>query len=147
MEDIKPSTFNFELLDVDNYSTWSTRMRFYLMAKDLWSAVTTTPAPTDATGKKKDEKALAVIVLAVKAHHFPTVADCENAKSAWDALERIYKASSAARQLQLKRQISALKKDANEPLTKYIARARDIYAQLKAAGDSIKETELVAPVG
>ena len=76
----------------------------------------------------------------------PTVASCENAKAAWDALQCIYKGRSAARQLQLKRELSNLKKDANEPLSKYFARARGLYAQLKAAGDSIQEADIVNPI-
>ena len=42
-------------LDVDNYATWSSRIRWLLMSKGLWDAVEQGPKPDQAA----DQKALA----------------------------------------------------------------------------------------
>jgi hypothetical protein len=70
------------------------------------------------------------------------VAECETAREAWDTLAKIYKAKSNAMKLQLKRELNALKKDAAEPLTMYVGRAKNLRDQLKAAGSDIKDEEV-----
>lgn len=47
-----------ELLDVDNYGTWRSKMKFFLITKGLWTAVT-----GDSVDEEKDGKALAQIGL------------------------------------------------------------------------------------
>ena len=56
--------FTVERLDVDNYATWSIRMRALLITKGLWGAVT-----GDSIDPDKDQKALTQIILHVKDHH------------------------------------------------------------------------------
>ena len=85
-----------ERLDVDNYATWKSRMRFLLISKGLWAAVSGTDA-----GPETDLKALAQIGLYVKEHHLPLLERCKTAKEAWDKLESVYQAKSNARKLQL----------------------------------------------
>ena len=125
-------------LDVDNYRSWSSRMRYLLVTKGLWKSVEAGAADND----EKDQKALAVIGLHVKDHHLPTLAECKTAKAAWDALAAVYTAKSNARRLQLKRELNTLKKGASEPVTKYVGRAKDIRDQLAAAGYTIKDDEV-----
>ena len=52
---------SIERLDVDNYRTWSKKMKAVLVTKELWTPVTE-DEPTD---KKADQKALALITLSV----------------------------------------------------------------------------------
>ena len=131
-----------EKLDVDNYATWSVKMKFLLITKGLWAPIT---AQGDVNAAA-DEKALALIGLFVQDHHLGTVANAKSAKEAWMSLENIYQAKSNARRLWLKRELNSLRKVANEPLTKYVARAVDIRSQLAAAGHDIKEDEVVMSV-
>ena len=53
---------SLERLDVDNYATWSVRMRFTLIARGLWEHVINDGEVTDKAG---DQKALALIGLSV----------------------------------------------------------------------------------
>ena len=128
-----------EPLDLDNYGTWSMRMKFLLIHKGLWAATTAEESP-EAT---MDQKALATICLNVKPHHLATVGNCKTAKEAWLTLESIYKAKSVSRRLQLRRELNNLKKEAAEPLTKYVARAKGIWSDLLATGHDIKSSEVV----
>lgn len=129
---------SIEALDLDNYPTWSIRMQMLLTHKDLWEAV--------STGGEKDKKALALICLNVKDHHLLMLSECDTAKKAWDSLKSAYKAKSTARRVLLRREINSLKMEAEEPISKYIARARTISADLKATGHEISESEVAIAV-
>jgi gag-polypeptide of LTR copia-type len=131
--------FGFKKLDVDNYATWSTKMRFLLITKGYWKAV-------QASGEPEDAKALAMIGLCVEDHHLTSIEKCQTAKEAWEALEAVYRAKSTARMLQLKRELNALKKEASEPVTKYIARAKSIRDQLQGAGHHVEDADMVLSV-
>lgn len=123
-----------ELLDVNNYATWSIRMQAYLMVKGLWDAVTSdSPDPT------ADKKALAQIVLHVKDHHLATLKACATSKAAWTMLKTTYEAQTNARKLLLRRALTQLKLGATEPLMVYAARAKDIQTQLNTAGDATSD--------
>lgn len=52
------------------------------------------------------------------------------AKSLWDTLEATYKAKSIAHKIALKRQLNMLRKQADEPITKYAARAKSTWSDL-----------------
>lgn len=126
-----------ELLDVDNYATWRSKMKFLLVAKGLWKAVT-----GDSIDEDKDGKALALIGLYVKNHHLPLLERCTSAKQAWDQLEATYQAKSNARKRQLRKELTQLKMSATEPLTKYVARAKEIQNQLRATGYEVSDQEV-----
>lgn len=123
-------------LDVDNYATWSVRMRLLLTHKGVWAAV------KEGTGSQNDQKALALIGLHVKDHHLMTIAECKSAQEAWNTLEAVYKAKSNARKLHLRRELNSLKKEASEPLTKYVARAKALQSDLLASGHEVKSCEV-----
>lgn len=127
-----------EPLDVNNYATWRSKMKFLLITKGLWSAVT--GASMD---EEKDAKALAQIGLYVKDHHLPMLERCTNAKNAWEQLEVVYQAKSNARKRQLRKDLTQLKMEAHEPLSKYAARAKDIQNQLRATGYDVGDQEVV----
>ena len=79
-----------EPLDLDNYGTWSVRMKFLLIHKGLWAATTAEESPE----ANMDQKALATICLNVKPHHLATVGSCRTAKEAWLILEGSCEGSS-----------------------------------------------------
>lgn len=125
------------LLDVDNYATWKTRMKCLLVIKNLWGVVA--GASSDVTS---DQKALALIGLYVKDHHLSMVESCSTSKEAWEKLEAIYQAKSNARKRQLRKDLSQLKMGMVEPVTKYVARAKEIQNQLRAAGHEVADQEV-----
>ena len=154
---------------MDNYATWSVRMRLILtrhqhgtlsaggrrLAAAQASGVLATQRPSRsfrATNRHHqicdsdtdgDQKALALIGLSVMDHHLPS-GQRETAKAAWDALESVYKAKSMARRVALKREMNSLKKAAEEPMTKYVARAKELRDQLAAAGHITNDEEVAA---
>ena len=130
-------SIQLERLDVDNYATWRRRMKFLLITKGLWTAVT-----GESIDPEKDLKAQALIGLYVKDHHLAELERCDSAKKAWEQLESIYQAKSNSRKRQRRKELSQLKMGAAEPLTKYVARAREIQNQLRAAGHEVTDQEV-----
>ena len=126
-----------ERLDVDNYATWRSRMKFLLVTKGLWTAVT-----GDSIDPGRDDKALALIGLYVKDYHLPVLERCTSAKQAWEQLEAIYQAKSNARKRQLRKELTQLKMGVSEPLAKYVARAKEIQNQLRATGYDVGDQEV-----
>lgn len=124
-----------EPLDVDNYATWRIQMRFGLIARGQWDEAADEPAV--------GLPALALIGLCVKPHHLPMLDKCKTANEAWSYLAETYQAKSNARKLQLRQALTQLKMDPSEPLTKYVGRAKELQAQLGAAGHVVEDRELV----
>ncbi|KAL4447964.1 hypothetical protein ABPG75_005183, partial [Micractinium tetrahymenae] len=108
-----------------------------LISKGLWGAVT-----GDSVDPAVDQKAHALIVLHVSDHHLMTVGSCSSTKEAWDTLKNTYEAKTTARKLILRRELTQLKMGAAEPLTLYAARAKDIQAQLRTAGERVEDQEV-----
>ena len=132
--------FTIEPLDVDNYATWSLRVMMLLKHKGLWSTIERAKDATVDPGT--DQKALSLICLHVQDHHLVTLAMSPTAKAAWESLQQVYKAKSNARSLQLRRELYSLKMAPNEPLTKFVARAKMLRDNLLAAGQDIKSSEI-----
>ncbi|KAL4440104.1 hypothetical protein ABPG75_003105 [Micractinium tetrahymenae] len=126
-----------ELLDVDNYATWRSKMKFLLITKGRWTAIA-----ADTVDETLDGNAFALIGLHVKDHHLPVLERCHTAKEAWQQLEAVYQAKSNARKRQLRKELSQLKMGPAEPLAKYVARAKDIQNQLRAAGYEVADQEV-----
>lgn len=125
------------MLDVDNYATWRTKMMFLLISKGLWGAVTGEQADPE-----KSAKAFAQIGLHVKDHHLSVLERCSSAKAAWEALAAVFQAKGNARKRQLRKELAQLKMGAAEPLSKYVARAKDIQNQLLGVGQEVPDQEV-----
>jgi hypothetical protein len=59
------------------------------------------------------------------------------------ALETLFNRKSAARRMQLRREMSSLAKDPSESMTAYVARASGIRREINASGTAFSEEELV----
>ena len=135
---------HIEPLDLDNYQVWSSKMKFLLVTKGLWSAVQPAAGavvPTDA-----NDKAIAAIGLNVKEHHLSTVNDAASAEALWTTLQQGYQARTLPRMLQLRQQLTTLKKVPGEAVPKYIARAKELWRDLVACGANISEQDVVVAV-
>ena len=125
-----------EPLTVSNYPTWSVRMKMLLVFKDLWEGI------EPGTDVKKSELAKALIGLNVSPEYALTVEDQPDAKTAWEYFKNLFKGKSNARILQLKRDLSSLRQKPGELVATYASRARDVFSELKALGESVKDDEL-----
>ena len=140
------STYVLELLDTDNYKTWSTRMRLALIKSTVWHVVKDGFKSDDPQAVKDNDKAYAMIGLHVKDFHLNTVAATESAKELWDTFGVHFMSKNNAKKLMLRRDLTSLKKQADEPLTKYVARGKSIWSDLVATGYECRESEVTLSV-
>lgn len=131
----KDDTAPFEVLGEGNYANWAFRMEMHLVRKDLWDAV--------QNGGDKDAKAKAEIVRYLPDHYLSTIKEYSTAKAMWAALANLYKSKSIAQQLQLRKQLTSLRKKGGESITQYAGRARELWTALKATGAALDESEVV----
>lgn len=136
--------YKIEALDVDNYPIWSIRMTLALNDKGLWSLVTGDTKVTEDNAAD-NIKAHALICMNVKDHHLVAIHKC-TAKEAWDKLADTYHAKTYARRINLRRELNNIKKKHDEPLTKYVARARMLRDDLAATGMAVEDSELITNV-
>lgn len=125
-----------EPLTVSNYATWSVRMKMLLVFKDLWEGI------EPGTDSKKSALAKALIGLNVSPEYALTVEDQPDAKTAWEYFKNLFHGKSNARVLQLRRELSSLRQKPGELVAEYASRARDVFSELKALGEPIKDDEL-----
>jgi hypothetical protein len=140
MADDSAKGSSIELLDTNNWGTWSFRMKNYLISKGLGGCIDGTGT---TAGSERDQKALSHIALHVKDHHIATISACTTAKAAWDALKALHQAKNMARRQQLRRDLTAIRMNDGEPLTVYFNRAKTMWQDLVATGDTLTESELV----
>ena len=126
-----------EPLSEGNYHSWSIKMRSYLITKKLWRGV-----EDPSANREETVEALALITLNVSDHLLGSLSEMEDAKEAWEHLESTFKSKSVARKLQLKRELQTLKMKGDESVTLYVTRARDIWQELKSAGEKVTDDEL-----
>ena len=133
-----------EPLDVTNYSTWSMRMKLLLVHQGLWTAVE--PTLGTVVDPSTDSKAQSLIGLHVAHHHLHAVVSAVSARAAWETLRATFNATSVSRVMQLKRELLHFTKGAAEPLTKYVARARQLQSDLVSAGSACDDVDVVVAI-
>ena len=131
--------FGFSKLGDNNYGTWRPRMKGVLQAKGYESALTGEEDPNSS-------KAMGLMMMCVQDHLLLTIEKCANAKQVWTALEHLYRQSSTANVLKLKRDLSTLDKRPKETVSQYVARAREIGDQLNAAGSKVDDDDLALAI-
>ena len=65
-----------------------------------------------------------------------------SSKDAWEALEQIFNAKSAARQISPMRELNSLQKQPGKSATVHLARALALRDHLAAAGETVKDKQV-----
>ncbi|XP_033254303.1 uncharacterized protein LOC117193677, partial [Drosophila miranda] len=104
-------SLQIEKLGEDNYDVWSMSMRSVLITTDLWTYVSgkTERPQEEAAGirehlaqwDKADQKALACIILNVKATQLMHIKSCTTSKQAWQKLRHVHVSVGPVRKVQL----------------------------------------------
>lgn len=134
------SKFGFDKLGDSNYATWRMQMKGLLATKDCLGAIR-------AAGDPNSEKAMGLMIMCVEDQHLATIEQAGSAAAAWNALEALYQQTSTANLLQLRKQLTTLEKRSAECIQQYVARARSIADQIRAATNTeVNATDLVLAV-
>lgn len=83
-----------------------------------------------------------MIIIHVEPFHLKTAGAATSAKDLWQQFEQTYRAKSIARQFQLRQQLMTLRMAREEPVTKFIERAKALSSDLTATSHDMKETEV-----
>ncbi len=135
------SRVHLEKLESDNWSTWSRQFRGLFKSKKLHSIIDGTIK--QELDSEKDEQVMGLIELHLGKYLAPMADDCTTAQKLWDKLEATFKAQNTARRLHLRRQLNNLKMEKAEPVTQYIARAKNLAGDLEGVGNKPEPTEVI----
>jgi len=133
------------------YNTWALLLKAHLVTKELPQPIEEPPPPEREAAaleryNRKDRKALAVIILGVKAQHLPTLAEARTARQAWEALVEAFQRKTSARKVQLTLELATLRMGDGEALMTYVGRAKTLRAELGGAGHPVGQDTAVMHV-
>ncbi|KAJ9509139.1 hypothetical protein QJQ45_001625 [Haematococcus lacustris] len=156
------------ILDDDNWPIWSIRTEGLLIEAGLWSVVAdgVTPLPTapaaNVTQQEQaaynaelarsraetalDRKAKAFIQRHVSNLHIFTVKNANSAQDSWETLESQFTQSSVARQSQLQQQLSLLRMEPGESVSRFYARLQQLLTELEACSCETSESTVVLAI-
>ena len=123
-----------------NYSTWKYKLKYLLIAKELWGLVDgTTEEPTEAADKaayqKKANQAMSVIVLSISDNLLYLITTCNSPKAVWDPLQSHFERDTLSNKLFLKKKYfrAVMKEGASiEEHLKYMKETTDKLAAINA---------------
>ena len=95
MSDLKNLSFE-RLKGRENFGEWKVGAKAYLITKGHWKYVSTALTSSASEGDiTLNQKALAEIILLLDTSLYSYVADCNEAKTAWDTLTSVFEDSGS----------------------------------------------------
>jgi len=82
--------YQIEKLGENNYDVWCVQMKSVLILEGLWSVVTSEAKTEDDNWMELNDKALATIILGVKASLLVHIKSCKTAAEAWKELKDLF---------------------------------------------------------
>ena len=133
-----------------NYPTWKIQCRMALMKDGLWGiakGTEETPGEDNAEAQKKymarRDRALALVILAVKPSLLYLLGDPEDPAAMWKKLEEQFQRKTWSNKLQLRRKLFALKLKEGESVNEHIKTMTEIFEELAVIGDAVSEEDRV----
>ena len=119
-------------------------MKLYLVSKDLWvAAIELPPIPETPDSKHASSLALSLIGLSVGDNYLDIVFGCDTAHEAWTKLKGIFEPNIVGRAIKLQRDLADLRMHSTETVETYMARARNLHADLRNADVPASEHQVV----
>ena len=144
------SGFHVRKLSSDNYHHWKFDMKMVLIGKDLWEIVTggevlAGGATNQAINsfRKRDNKALSIICLAIEADLKIYVRSAKSSKEAWDALENTFEEKTLSKIIQYRRKLYSVKLKEKQSMTEHVNHVKTLSEHLEALEDPVRERDLV----
>ncbi|KAH8418169.1 hypothetical protein KR222_009191 [Zaprionus bogoriensis] len=115
--------YGIDKLDDKNYDVWSVQMRAILIHSESWRIACgdiKRPVENSEEWEIKDEKALGLIILAVKPTQFNYIKQCKSAAEACLKLKEIYEPKGPARKVTLFKKLLNLRLSEDMNIVKYL---------------------------
>ena len=134
--------------DERQYEQWETRFLGYLKIKKLKDVVAPLPGTDEVDDPSLNEQVYAELCQFLDSTSMQLIMrDAkDDGKAALKILREHYAGSSKPRVINMWRQLSRLMKNSNETVTEYVLNAEKIATALKAAGENVSDSLLIAMV-
>lgn len=129
-----------------NYESWKIQVRSLLIYNELWAYTNGTELKTEQNAvdwTKKDEKALALILLSVEESQLNHVKRAQTSLEAWENLQKVHESRGPVRRAALYKQLHRMKKETHQTMTQYVNDFQYKVEQLEEVGLKIPD-ELVS---
>lgn len=137
----------FDRLNDFNWSTWRFRMELMLMREDLWTIVKNPkPEVEDITSAwiRKDEKARAMIGLALEDSQLSHIMGTVCAKEMWDVLKGYHERGSLTNKINALRKLCSLRLVEGASMSSHLVEVEELVHRLSRMGEALKEHLVVA---
>lgn len=129
----------------ENFNTWLTSAKSYLIIKGYWSSTQTALGESATkTDKEKDEKALAEITLLLEPHCYTYTDGAKSAKEAWDSINKAFSDTGVCRQVNLLISLATLKLSDCDSMEDYVQKRNVLWQKNKSVGFEIGEQVVAA---
>lgn len=147
--DIETSGKKIPTLSKDNYLQWRRSIKCELTLRELWECIEPDPASGlvgQTTLRKKEAKAQAFILIHIEERYQAMVEDMDSAKEIWTFLERLFKARSKDRAVDLWREFFTTKQQAMELAMEFVARVETRGRELRDACKQVVSDEMMTGI-
>lgn len=135
---------NIPLLNGGNFVYWKTKLKAVLMRDELWDVVSAEkPTPVTDAWTKKNNKAMAYIILSVEDGQLIHIQHTEEAYEAWQALLKKYERSTFGSRLYLRRKLYGIHYK-NGSMSDHIDSIMHVVGLLRGSGKPLDDEEVVA---
>ena len=132
----------------DGFHTWQMKVKYHLMRDGIWGIVNgkeTKPSTRDVeqTWINKDDKALAIIALALSNNYIHHIFNLKSSLEAWNILDQLFGAKGKNSKISLKIEFFGLKLDTNESFATHVNHMRSLMTQLAAIGAPVSDDDAI----
>lgn len=138
-------SFSFEKLNNNNYSTWSFRMKHFLMKEGMFQQLEKVGVFTEAE-EALDSKAFNYIALAVENNQLCYVIKCTSGREAWLKLKSVHIQTSLTAQIRIMRNLFMTRLTDDVTMQQHMQKVFDLFNQLSEAGFTFDNNVSVAIV-
>ena len=135
-------------LDGEKYVNWKFKLVTFLKEYNLWTIVKgDEPKLVVATAildwDKREMKAKVLLHMSVKGNIIPHIRDCTSSKHTWETLKGLYETTNANGILFLKMKLLYIKMEANESISNFVSRIKDLSDNIGDIGEKVSSRDLV----
>lgn len=131
------------------FHTWQMKVKYHLMRESIWNVVNgKEKQPSTREGElawaTRDDKALAIIALALSDNYIHHISDSITSFDAWDKLDKLFGAKGKNSKIALKIEFFELRLSSHESLAAHVNHMKSLMTQLSAIGAPVEEDDAVA---
>lgn len=136
---------SYPMLARDNYMAWSMKMKVFMQAEGVWSAVEQTD-PRATVEEKIDKVALAMIYQGIPEDVLLSLVEKKTAKAAWEAIQTLCQGANKVKKARiqtLKTEFESLSMKENEQLDDFYMKLNGLVSSIRALGETMDESYVV----